>query len=189
MMDFEERKAEIFRRSEKRIAQRKRRRRMILCCVSFVICVGSVSFFRFPVSEYQEDNAVYENHDRTAAVSYTCARIQGLGADSEYVKVIEDPERAEKIACVLGSIIEGAHVTAKDDSENKEIAAGVPQKGNESVKDSGEIGGSYQIIINSSDGSEKVYTIYDKCLGTSGVDIQLTDSQLSEIASLLTDTQ
>lgn len=44
MMDFEERRAEIFRRSDERIKARKRnRKRILLSCVPLVICIGVLS--------------------------------------------------------------------------------------------------------------------------------------------------
>ena len=44
MMNFEERKAEIFRRSDERIKTRKRnRRRILLSCVPIMICIGVLS--------------------------------------------------------------------------------------------------------------------------------------------------
>lgn len=44
MMNFDERRAEIFRRSDERIKERKRnRRRILLSCVPIVICIGVLS--------------------------------------------------------------------------------------------------------------------------------------------------
>lgn len=44
MMNFEDRKAEIFRRSDERIKLRKRnRKRIILSCVPIVLCIGVLS--------------------------------------------------------------------------------------------------------------------------------------------------
>ena len=49
MRNFEERKAEVFRRSEKRIKERKQRRNHILmACIPLVLCITLLGAFLFP---------------------------------------------------------------------------------------------------------------------------------------------
>ena len=49
MRNFEERKAEVFRRSEKRIKERKARRKHILmACIPLVLCITLLGAFLFP---------------------------------------------------------------------------------------------------------------------------------------------
>ena len=49
MRNFEERKAEVFRRSEKRIKERKQRRNHILmACIPLVLCITILGAFLFP---------------------------------------------------------------------------------------------------------------------------------------------
>ena len=49
MRNFEERKAEVFRRSEKRIKERKARRNHILmACIPLVLCITLLGAFLFP---------------------------------------------------------------------------------------------------------------------------------------------
>ena len=49
MRNFEERKAEVFRRSEKRIKERKQRRNHILMtCIPLVLCLTIFGAFLFP---------------------------------------------------------------------------------------------------------------------------------------------
>ncbi len=48
MRSFEERKAEIFRRSEKRIREQRHRRRILLSCVPLFLCVLLAAIFVLP---------------------------------------------------------------------------------------------------------------------------------------------
>ena len=49
MRNFEERKAEVFRRSEKRIQERKQRRNhLIMACLPLVLCITILGAFLFP---------------------------------------------------------------------------------------------------------------------------------------------
>ena len=49
MRNFEERKAEVFRRSEKRIKERKQRRNhLIMACLPLVLCITILGAFLFP---------------------------------------------------------------------------------------------------------------------------------------------
>ena len=49
MRNFEERKAEVFRRSEKRIKERKQRRKhLIMACLPLVLCITILGAFLFP---------------------------------------------------------------------------------------------------------------------------------------------
>lgn len=95
MRDFDERKAEIFRRSEKRIAQRKRRRRVIMSCIPIVICAIALSFGHVPKLLPAEDNAdkyiVNENAysappETQESKSYSSVKVQGRNEDTDYCK-------------------------------------------------------------------------------------------------------
>lgn len=93
MKNFEERKAEIFRRSEKRISERKKKRKRIFSiCIPLLICIGAYSIFILPAmmpagsadsnAEYQElaDSIIYPttvkilNNDGNLLFTYTQAQ-------------------------------------------------------------------------------------------------------------------
>ena len=76
MRNFEERKEEIFRRSQARIAQRKKTvRRVVLACVPVVLCVGLASGYLALGSFGRSDSAV--NESMMESPNY------GMMADSE----------------------------------------------------------------------------------------------------------
>lgn len=199
MRDFDERKAEIFRRSEKRIAQRKRRRRVIISCIPLVICAITLSFVHVPKllpAKGNEDkyivneNAYSTPPETQESKSYSSVKIQRKIQDDDYCKVIEEPESVEKIVYAIEkynvkeenttSVDEGVDCTAAGD--NSAVNDQLPE---EDVKEAG-----YRITVTSSDGSEMVYTIIGDCLSdlTSGRNVFLSESQLSEISSLLADS-
>lgn len=188
MRDFEQRKAEIFRRSEERLTQRKRRRRMIISCVPIVICIAVLSVFKLPDIELGGGKSAPDAYNPTVSTEkYISVRIQGKGENSGYSKVIEDHETIEKIVnSIAGVESEKNSTESSEPTENK--SAGKPQDAvagaspSKKEEDSG-----YTITIAASDGSERVYTISDDILtDEKNTRIFLTDEQFSEIVSLLT---
>lgn len=188
MRDFEQRKAEIFRRSEERLTQRKRRRRMIISCVPIVICIAFLSVFKLPDIELGGGKSAPDAYNQTVSTEkYISVRIQGKGENSGYSKVIEDQETIEKIVnSITGAESEKTSTESSEPTENK--SAGKPQDavaGASPTKKEEDSG--YTITIAASDGSERVYTISDDILtDEKNTRIFLTDEQFSEIVSLLT---
>ncbi len=188
MRDFEQRKAEIFRRSEERLTQRKRRRRMIISCVPIVICIAFLSVFKLPDIELGGGKSAPDAYNQTVSTEkYISVRIQGKGENSGYSNVIEDQETIEKIVnSIAGAESEKTSTESSEPADNK--LAGKPQDAvagaspSKKEEDSG-----YTITIAASDGSERVYTITDDILtDEKNTRIFLTDEQFSEIVSLLT---
>lgn len=188
MRDFEQRKAEIFRRSEERLTQRKRRRRIIISCVPIVICIAFLSVFKIPDIELGGGKSAPDAYNQTVSTEkYISVRIQGKGENSGYSKVIEDQETIEKIVNSIASAeSEKTSTESSEPDENK--SAGKPQDavaGASPTKKEEDSG--YTIMIAASDGSERVYTISDDILtDEKNIRIFLTDEQFSEIVSLLT---
>lgn len=196
MRDFEQRKAEIFRRSEERLTQRKRRRRMIISCVPIVICIAFLSVFKLPDIELGGGKSAPDAYNQTVSTEkYISVRIQGKGENSGYSKVIEDQETIEKIVnSIAGAESEKNSTESSKPADNK--LAGAPQDTNTSENEDAVAGAAptkkeeesgYTITIAASDGSERVYTITDDILtDEKNTRIFLTDEQFSEIVSLLT---
>lgn len=202
MRDFEERKTEIFRRSKERLAQRRRRRRIIISCIPLVICLIALSFVDVPKLMPEKDKSDNYSVSGTMASApsetqeskkYSSVKIQGKIQDNDYCKVIEEPESVEQIACVIEKYHVEEESTVLDeaatdctalegDSSIKEQAP------NENVKEDDYV---MTITVTFSDGSERIYSIIGDRLSdlTSGGNVFLSDSQLSEISSLLADSK
>lgn len=199
MRDFEERKAEIFRRSERRIAQRRRRKRVIISCIPLVICIAVLSVIHVPnllPATGNEDNALIEtNTDQmspteTQAVSYSSVKVQGRNEKNGYYKEIEEPENVEKIVNTIEKYNAEKENAAPSDNYTDSAAAGSSSTSTQSMPEEDAKEDGYKITVVSSDGREMVYTIIGDCLSdlTNGKNVFLTESQLYEISSLLTDS-
>lgn len=188
MRDFEQRKAEIFRRSEDRLTQRKRRRRMIISCVPIMICIAFLSVFKLPDIELETGKSAPDAYNQTVSTEkYISVRIQGKGENSGYTKVIEDQEIIEKIVnSIAGAESEKNSTESSEPDENK--LAGTPQDAVAGASPSRkEEDSGYTITISASDGSERIYTLSEDILtDEKNTRIFLTDEQFSEIVSLLT---
>lgn len=188
MRDFEQRKAEIFRRSEERLTQRKRRRRMIISCVPIMICIAFLSVFKLPDFKLETGKSAPDAYNQTVSTEkYISVRIQGKGENSGYTKVIEDQEIIEKIVnSIAGAESEKNSTESSEPDENK--LAGAPQDAVAGASPSRkEEDSGYTITISASDGSERIYTLSEDILtDEKNTRIFITDEQFSEIVSLLT---
>lgn len=198
MRDFEQRKAEIFRRSEERLTQRKRRRRMIISCVPLVICIAVLSVFHvpdlIPASNDGDKYQVEENKDISSAQtdetkSYSTVKVQARSENTEYYREFEEPESVEKIVNTIEKYnSEKNNASASTEAQthyDNATDAGATMAAELPEEDKKEDG--YRITVVSSDGSERVYTIVDGYLRdlTNGKKVFLTKEQVSEISSLL----
>lgn len=200
MRDFEQRKAEIFRRSEERLTQRKHRRRMIISCVPLVICIAVLSVVHvpdlIPTINTGGKSQVEENKDTSSVQtdetkSYSAVKVQARSENTEYYREFEEPESVEKIVNTIEKYnCEKNNASASTEAEtdyDNAAAGGATMAAELPEEDKKEDG--YRITVVSSDGSERVYTIADGYLRdlTNGKKVFLTKEQVSEISSLLED--
>lgn len=199
MRDFEQRKAEIFRRSEERLTQRKRRRRMIISCVPIVICIAVLSVVHvpdlIPTINTEGKSQVEENRDTSSVQtdetkSYSAVKVQARSENTEFYREFEEPESVEKIVNTIEKYNcekNNASASTEAETDYDNAAAGGATMAAELPEDKKEDG--YRITVVSSDGSERVYTIADGYLRdlTNGKKVFLTKEQVSEISSLLED--
>ena len=196
MRDFQERRAEIFRRSERRIAKRRRRNRAIMSCIPVVICIAVLSAVNLPfltvhkdgVNSPSEQTAIDtvspSGSDSDATVS-SAVKVQGNGYTGFFSEVIEDPEKVENIKSVMKEICGTDFSSGKYEAP----AGALPQPGGNAVPEKpneNKSTPSYTVTVISPEG-EKVYRISGKELTNEekGSQITLTDEQLKEITSLL----
>lgn len=195
MKDFQERRAEIFRRSEKRIAQRRRRNRAIMSCVPLVICIAVLSAVKLPFltahkdgtnspsEQIAMDTAAPSDGASDSAVT-SAVKIQGNGYTGFFSEVIEDPEKVENIKSVMEEICGTDFSSEKDGAP----AGAIPQPGGNAVPEEpneNKSPSSYTVTVISPEG-EKFYRISgEELTKEDGSRITLTDEQLKEITSLL----
>lgn len=139
MREINECTAEVFRRSEKRIKERKRNRnRILMCCIPFLICITVFSATILPamMPASNKDSAAEENMQisdadgsaGSTACSYVSVEVKSK--DTEHSKLITDKLNVDQL---YFSILDATEINADvgespdddgNDFENKESASG-----------------------------------------------------------------
>lgn len=196
MRNFEERKAEIFRRSENRIKERKRNcNRILTVCIPLclILTVCAVSFLpemRTKGMNYapREDLLLPEYAGKNTACS---VKIELICADSEYRPLLQQPFVSTEDAERFYYSMESSLVTDR----------GEQHKEQDKLTDSSEnineeeftLGGAgnplpgYKITITMNDGTEETYTLngYTLTKGTADNSIILTEAQRGQLVKML----
>lgn len=189
MRTFEERKEEIFRRSEQRIVQRKKTvRRALLTCVPAALCLTILSGYAMFRGPLKMENAAPES----AMDPYWS--LQDSEADSPEC-MPECPESALGVACM--QVSNGTTNTIYSDAEllqaldqilatPESIAAGlIPESGgknNYGCPESAQIieGEPYPLLLIYHDGTQVWYTLRgNRLTAEDGTTYQLTAAQSS----------
>ncbi|MBQ2760127.1 MAG: hypothetical protein IJE93_10200 [Clostridia bacterium] len=195
MRNFEERKAEIFLRSEKRIKQRKRKRKQLLAFCIPVCLLGIVSIALIPALPFVSDDAAYENNapvsddeviaDEDAltenAQDFVLLEIKELSGQSQQYYTITDTKQINDIFTKLDAIV-SSYVSLDDISGEFSDSSAEDTQSN-TLKNKG----GYIITITSSDGSERTFSLTDNILSDSrhNIEIKLSAAQLTELKSAL----
>lgn len=172
MREFEERKVEIFRRSQERIRERKKKRkRILLCCIPLFLCVTVFSLFgrqgilSFHKSANKSSAIENEMTDEEMFCPYIMAEVWDR-KDGEYSQKFSDPDILMKITDILHSLYEDdqteqeyVEAASKNDQENQtkpknEEAA--PDDVKVALEDEEE---QYQIRLTTPDGTQVEYTL------------------------------
>ncbi len=183
MREIDECKAEVFRRSEKRIKERKKKRNHILSlCIPLCLVVTVWSVMIMPAmmpKKAVKNVAEVVIEDCTTSNSYVCPYTEVMirNADSSNVgsQSVTDKVKVARIFETISALNESADggLTADEDAADQ----------NESTKNLT----GYIITFVTEDGSEKVYALDNNELFNvdENTRIILTDSQLEELSALL----
>lgn len=175
MMNFEERKAEIFRRSDERIKARKRNRQSVLLgCMSLVIFVSVISAVAvYPLMRLQEKSSSNWGEDSIKPIHFF---LEIINDQTGYHEIIEDQERAYAVANIL------VQYTLDDISDKDLQMSPTEDQGTESKNTD-----FYEIIFGNEEERKTVFILSGNTL--TEVDprheYQLTDAELEEILNAL----
>lgn len=186
MRNFEERKAEIFRRSDERIKERKRtRKRLFLCFLPVFICFTLYLMFLPAIMSTKEtapEEKVTEDNNGIFG-RYVFAEVRDMNDDTGYYQAISD----QNIVADIVNIIQFF------DNQNDEASyeSGVIPKeetsksGSQADTSSNTIG--YTIVLTSSDGSKMIYKLVGNSLINEGTQQEhlLTDDQYIKLKTVL----
>ena len=164
MRNFEERKAEVFRRSEKRIKERKARRNHILMtCIPLVLCVTIFGALFLPKLDYfksapeRSDELLYSGMGTEAVGGLFTGSVEvsGNGISNCYTSVTD----VQGISALLNGIV-AIPETAPDGGDRDFVTEDNSSTDlKEDVKEQG-----YTIVIKRSDGSSTEYLLVGSVL-------------------------
>ena len=165
MRTFEERKAEIFRRSEMKIKERKRIRRYIAAlCVPLCLTLAVLSVAVFP--------ALYSGNDK----NMSAAEGTSVGNSLKSVVVKEDKKEIERIYFALVSAFSSDNDKNNNGTSTEDNAVTEENSLQSSIA---RFSAVYKITFSTNEGIQKVYTLSDCVLtdNISGESVILSDIQ------------
>ena len=193
MRNFEERKAEVFRRSEKRIKERKQRRNHILmACIPLVLCITLLGAFLFPGATPEDPSFNGSaggglTEEKFESLSCPIAKITVTGGNfSQTYKEVEDLLLISDQLYSYGS--RGSETNGTTDD-------GIASEGDDRKENADDVSGSvadsannaYTITLITHEGVKTEYQLVGKTLKnlTTKQTYHLSQTQVNELYELL----
>lgn len=199
MRNFEERKAEVFRRSEKRIKERKQRRNHILmACIPLVLCLTIFGAFLFPgvIPESPREpgsteaamGGLTENKSESIACPIAKITVSGRGFSQSYTDVSDVLQISDQLYSystrgpdgnsATGNSTTGNGAAGEDYKENADDVSG-------SIADSANSGYTITLVMN--EGNKTEYYLVGSTLKnlTTNQTHTLSQKQVNELEDLL----
>ena len=164
MRNFEERKAEVFRRSEKRIKERKQRRNhMLMACIPLVLCLTIFGAFLFPQMDDLKQAPESSNEQFSGAMGTDedgglfagSVEVSGNGVSSYYTSV----ENVQGIMRLINGIVAVPETNDGDDLRDYITDESTSTDKNENYQEN-----CYKILVKRSDGSSTEYLLVGSVL-------------------------
>ena len=166
MRDLNECQAEVFRRSEKRIKERKQRRNHILmACIPLVLCIAMLGAFVLPLnmndkSAPESSNENYAGgteavQDGMGTLFAGSVQVSGNGLSHSYGSVAD----VQKIIGLLNEIIAVPETNEGNDMDNATAEDSSSTDLKDEYRDKG-----YKILVKRSDGSSTEYLLVSSLL-------------------------
>jgi len=188
MRELNECKAEVFRRSERRIKERRRvQKRIFTLCIPICLVVVLCSVMILPETVSKgnrgsgnkvDGGVLKENSAGSIVCSYTLVEIQWTEELSEhntqhYMKVTDKVE-VTKIFCAIHSLFS----SVDDPEKNAEGSI----YGNQQIGSTGKPE-KYKVIFSTAEGYQTVYNLYDNKIFnvSTGEKMILTDEQTAQL--------
>lgn len=174
-------KEEIFRRSEVKLQQRRKRRRILTLCLPLVVCLSLCSLAAFlPTFSHKNAEAQPETYFDGSNGSYVCSyetvTVRDLAEPEQTISNITDKAAVTKAYSAVFAFDE-----SRGTEENKHSAAG--------GVDSGSYGhsGGYLITFQTAEGAQSHCILHGNELYFAAKDqsVALTDAQVSQIETVL----
>jgi len=194
MRSFEQRMAEISRRSQEIFTQRKRRRkRLLTLCIPLVLCIGLLTWMLLPGGA--KDGGLFVSMDSLSQESAMSngtaggAPMGGLGGkrieinDGVIADLWLDPTRTEPLANLLEELTVLPPTSSSSMHSNSDSQEVAPEtSGQDDEKTAGE---GIRITVFHPDGSSTVYRLQGSTLWYAAQPIDLTPEQLQRLLDAL----
>ncbi len=198
MRELDECKAEVLRRSEHRIKERRKKRRQFLLC-AVPLCLGTIMWATLLLPEIlpaggetERDNVVFETVDISGPFIRAEFLVEGQLTDES--KKITDADVIADIQAMIEHLYQ-THM-AQDDLEQESTSLGTEDIGNESTSQGseeekkvseGDVEKEYVITFVRGEAAEKVYILRGAALMdvNSQKEITLSEGQIEELCQLL----
>ena len=194
MRNFEERKEEIFRRSQQRIAQRKKQiKRTVFACVPVVLCVTVVSGYLVLGGFGAADNMAPEAAECPA---YGMVMDSVIAEDSiEHVPEMGAPESMTSAVTGISLQMADSQQTFEDTQTMQQIRSWLgmydmttaeTEDAQSSQKNDLPVSGGGELIITVTyaDGSSAVYTVVDTVVTGPEGSWKISDEQKNQLVKL-----
>ena len=187
--------AEVFRRSEKRIKERKRNRnRILMCCIPFLICITIFSAAILPAmmpakkgENLSDNNSDMAGNADGTNVAYVSVEAINVGTATQSTILKDDADEVAQIYYTLQSSFEnsgGGNKESVNDMENDGLV-----EDNKAFSQSGttNLSSEFRIIFTTENGVQTIYSLsgYKLINETMKQETLLTADQRSNILDTL----
>ncbi len=186
MRSFDERRAEIFRRSGERIKKRKKAKRIMLTCIPLFVCVilwsvvllGQQNKSSFTSDSATNTNTYFEDDCAPPPAVYTAVEVLEQDKADGYYKKTDEPLKIDKINKFIEAVVEASKTVADDYTDQIQSETDA----NDATKST-----SYEIKFIMTNGSTKSFVLNgNKLLSKADNAVySLSDSQLGTLKALL----
>ena len=198
VMKKNRKQAEVFRRSEKRIKERKRNRnRILMCCIPLLICITVFSTAILPAmmpakkGENLSDNCsdMAGNADGTN-VAYVSVEVINVGTATQSSILKDDADEVAQIYYTLQSSFVNSGGDNKESVNDMEDDGLVEDNKDFSQSGTTNLSSEFRIIFTTENGSQTIYSLsgYKLINETTKQETLLTADQLSNILDTLGST-
>lgn len=196
MRNFEERKAEVFRRSENRIKERKRNRNRILAMcipICLVITVWSIMILPAMMPANKSNNSAGEGMDIMGGVDGTEAafvrvEVMSTGTATQSAILKDDADKVAQIYHTMQSSFVNSSGGNKESVNDKAEDDALTEE-NKDYSQSGttNLSSGFRIIFTTENGEQTIYSLSgDKLINeTTKQETILTEDQRSNLLNML----
>ena len=196
MRNFEERKAEVFRRSENRIKERKRNRNRILAfCIPLclIVTVWSIMILPAMMPASKSNNNAGEGMDIMGSVDGTAAayvrvEVMSTGTATQSAILKDDADEVAQIYyTVQSSFVNSGGGNKESAKEEAEDDALTDENKDYSQSGTTNLSSGFRIIFSTENGAQTIYSLSgDKLINeTTKQETILADDQRSNLLNML----